>query len=222
MFHDIGETQLPSEKGKGADWEKPDKRMAHRHVGVKIAREVLQALNKQMKMAMPGQYIDEIARLIMIHDDPYVGIPIDTEDKNGIALRAADRSYVPSVVSFYKDFLNYKDDKDPKRRALTPEQFVKQRIAFFGLEDVVGGVTPEDAHLIRLNEGGRVEKPYTPVDKEIIAQMLLNRRGEVYDIAIFQQPVIENFASRIEEFIWKEMKWLIDKAREHASSRVVL
>jgi len=110
ILHDIGETKHPSivgqeERGKMAH------RMMHRHAGVKIADDALTKLNEDYKISMTSGHIAEIKRLIMVHDDPYAGIPIDPDDKNALALRASDRAYVPSFVSFYKDVFYRKEGK---------------------------------------------------------------------------------------------------------------
>ena len=202
MFHDIGNSFMEIKQGEEADWENKDKRITHRLIGAEKTKEILTSLVKEKKILMPENDMTEIEKLILTHDDPYLGLPLHSYPEK--AHRDADRMYVPSVTSWYKDFLNYKDDKkDDYKRNLTPEQFLDQRIAFFYLNRVENPVEinrPLDVTLAKYNEGGKCEPMNIPIANKILGNVIAERVNE-FNLGIFDMNKKDFF-----EFIEGAMK----------------
>ncbi|MCF7861530.1 hypothetical protein K9M79_04770 [Candidatus Woesearchaeota archaeon] len=215
MLHDIGNSLIKILEGKGADWENVDKRIAHRIVGSELAWEILKDLRKEGKIDLQDDEIQVMDDLIMTHDDPYLGIPLETllEKQH----RDADRAFVPSISSWYKDFLNYLDDtKNDYKKTLTPIKFMKQRLAFFynvPKDNPLQASSALDLSLTKYNEGGSCEPQFTQTGKQIVDHMFKQRSLELFS-GVFELPV-RQFKRFYSEGLDKEKQYflsLIDKA----------
>ncbi|HIH17496.1 MAG TPA: HD domain-containing protein [Nanoarchaeota archaeon] len=106
ILHDIGYSALKISK-YGADWNSRDKRIAHMEAGAVMAADILKGTASMPAEVDGVERVEEIVEIIRTHDNCYIGEPYETD--NQLYHRDADRLYVMSFSSFYKDFLNYLD-----------------------------------------------------------------------------------------------------------------
>ena len=99
LLHDIGYTRSDE-----ADFRAADKRLAHMEVGARKAREILAKVNSDIgRSYYSREDIDEICRVISIHDNPSIKKPFDTNDKLALIFRPADRLAMLERTQFGKD-----------------------------------------------------------------------------------------------------------------------
>ncbi|MBL7057582.1 hypothetical protein ISS09_04860 [Candidatus Woesearchaeota archaeon] len=190
ITHDVGNSYMTVNKGKGADWESKDKRMGHRRIGADKVGEMLHTLYEADRISYTPEQISQIQGLIITHDDPYLGVDLTTDLE--MQHRDADRLFVPSVLSWYKDYLNYKDDqKDTRKQNLTPAEFLSQRLAFFydtAIQNPFQLTHPLETNLAQYNEGGAVEVMNTATAQQMLNHIMGLRinefEGGVWDTSL--------------------------------------
>ena len=151
ILHDIGYSSLNlPHTTQGSSWNKEDVRLAHMRIG---AQESERYLREQCTAGMLSLSDERLAKLIQIvatHDDPYLGRPLT--DPEALLHRDADRCYVISCSSFWKDYtahvadhLNSQSSSDAALVAAPDALLHRRYLSFFG--DRVGtardGVTCE-------------------------------------------------------------------------------
>lgn len=221
LLHDSGYSLMKmAETTKGADWGNPDKRYQHMHLGSIMTYSVLLHLRSQ-GVDLGQKRIGELAAIVATHDYPYLGLKLTTQEE--LAHRDADRIFVPSALSWYKDLVAHASDDKYLQKAkdwgieICPEQFLLCRLAYFysSKEDLPTGWDPQTyplcPELAAYNEGGKVEAPYTQTAKSIINEMFKQRALELEtardcSIPKFGQlfentfvPEIENLIARIQK-----------------------
>jgi hypothetical protein len=173
-LHDIGYDTEKLSKGD-PDWEKLDVRVRHMRLGKDKAKNELMELRQQL--GLNKREIREIARCIGEHDNPYINLPI--LGLTGV-LRSADRCFVPSVTSYYKDMVSYLSSPEYMDRAeklgmsYNPDSFFDARVAFF-FEDESPFDREFRPDFASFNEGGGCEPCYTETERLIVTKMLQGR-----------------------------------------------
>ena len=132
ILHDVGYAGLKiPDTLRGTAWANKDTREAHMAASAVMSRAFLEKENFELS----SERIDTLVDIIATHDNPYIGKPL--EDTEALLHRDADRAFVISAVSFWKDYLAYlSDDKKLKKFAdkgieLTPQRFLRLREGSF-------------------------------------------------------------------------------------------
>jgi hypothetical protein len=136
ILHDVGYSalEIPGTL-RGAAWDTKDVRVQHMEVSREMSREYLQELIREGKLSMSSQRLEKILEIIATHDNPYIGKPLS--DGEALLHRDADRSFVLSCASFWKDYLALLSDPGQLRRFhqanvdATPEALLTLRKASF-------------------------------------------------------------------------------------------
>lgn len=133
ILHDIG-------------YSVAEDRVGHMREGEILSREILKGIG-----LFNEKEIGKIAEMVGTHDNPYIGMPI--KDPDGLALRDADRIFVMSFVSFYKDWVGKRKEKED-----------------FSLQDL---------YLSRMRSFHQDEVPYTTLAKEWLDIQFGQRLNEI-------------------------------------------
>ena len=204
ILHDIGYAAMKIGMRK-ADWQGKGMRVAHMKAGAEMAKEILQRLNKDGKISLTAEQ-DEIIEIIATHDNCYIGKPYTT-NKQKFHLDA-DRTYVVSFSSFYKDLLNYLDIVKVK----DAEDLLLNRVAFFFFspeENPIQDTHPLDLERRRKNEGEHKILPNLGMAREISIWQFQQRREELQN-RIFELS-LNDFRDYCKERLKKEADWLLSK-----------
>ncbi|MCB0337364.1 MAG: hypothetical protein KDD62_13705, partial [Bdellovibrionales bacterium] len=136
LNHDAGMSLIAIEcTHAGADWENKDKRKLHMELGAAYCRQQLTNLQAQGTLLITAGRINQLAEIVGTHDNPYLGIDLVAEEAK--LVRDADRCFVMSFTSFWKDFLAYRSDDNYLERyraqglLLLPQDLLAARLAFF-------------------------------------------------------------------------------------------
>ena len=109
QLHDIGYAGVKvSGTLTGMAWQNADIRSTHMLHSAKMSAALLRSLCKQGTLLLSETRIDSLVAIIGTHDDPYLGRPLS--DPEALAHRDADRAFVISCVSFWKDFIAWSSD----------------------------------------------------------------------------------------------------------------
>jgi hypothetical protein len=138
MLHDIGYAglKIPGTL-EGTKWDSKDVRETHMAASAQMSKTYLDKLRKEGTLALSSERVEKLLEIIATHDNPYIGKPLT--DEEALLHRDADRAFVVSAVSFWKDYLAYlSDPKHIKRFAeagvtLTPHAFLQVRHGSFEL-----------------------------------------------------------------------------------------
>jgi len=136
IVHDVGYTafEVPGTL-QGAGWTSKPMREGHQLASKEMSAPVLTRLREQGKLRISDETYEHVLEIIATHDNPYIGIPLT--DPLAKLHRDADRSFVISCVSFWKDYLAYLSDHKRMDHfaahgvQVTPEAFFKVREASF-------------------------------------------------------------------------------------------
>lgn len=223
--HDAGNSLMKiAPTTSGADWQSKDKRIAHMHVGAELCRNQLEGLVDAGVIEMSSDRIDKLVDIVAHHDDPYLGTPLT--DAEHLAHRDADRCFVPSAISFWKDYLAYLNDDSYKEKAealgetVTPRLLLSTRVASFYTEefDIPIGVEMADIslrpELVLLTEGLESESPATNGGKVIVDTLIASRASEIRHYEALETT--EEFLELISDSVIDEMEWLISQAEFRA------
>lgn len=176
MLHDIGYAGLniPGTL-QGAAWDSKDIREKHMIAGATMSKRFLTQLRATGALDLDEERIDKLVEIIATHDDPYLGRPL--KEREALLHRDADRAFVISCVSFWKDYLAYlSDSKHITRFAnenikCTPEAFLELRRGSFEMD--------------RSNQMARFTS-YEPMESDtgasISQRQLLLRRAETREV----------------------------------------
>jgi len=122
MLHDIGyfavqdRSQFMSEKS----------RIVHMQEGAPLAARVLG------ENGYSPSEIEMTLGMIVVHDNPYLGIPIRGRERLGV--RDCDRAWTMHIISFYNDLLIRYQGREP-----LPREFLLDRmVSFYGREYSLG------------------------------------------------------------------------------------
>jgi len=136
ILHDVGYSALEMPGTlQGAAWEGTDMRLAHMAAGRAMSERYLQQLLDTGTLSMSDERLQKILSIIATHDDPYVGKPLS--DKEALLHRDADRLFVLSCVSFWKDYIALLSDSNKLQRLqqshveATPQTLLELRRASF-------------------------------------------------------------------------------------------
>ncbi len=136
IVHDVGYTafEVPGTL-QGAGWTSISMREGHQLASKEMSKPILTRLREEGKFEVSDETYEHILEIIATHDNPYIGIPLT--DHLAKLHRDADRAFVISCVSFWKDYLAYLSDAKRMARfeadniRLTPERFLTTREASF-------------------------------------------------------------------------------------------
>ncbi len=235
QLHDVGNSRMKIEETtKGADWERVDKRWTHMQIGSDMLNEQLKDLRARGILDIPDERIAELRAIVATHDFPYIeGMPL--KDPEARAHRGADRTFVPSVLSFWKDFIaycvtpKYLDGARKLGLELTPETFLSARLAFFydnrsplsTVPDALQHTHSLDKRLASWNEGGRCEPAYTDVEKRVIDAMLTRRSHEVAAVTSGSMHTSDDFGALFERAFVDETTTLLSYAAGNPAALTV-
>lgn len=140
MLHDIGYAglKIPGTL-QGAAWDAKDVRESHMAAGAEMSRRFLEEKQASGALAISPERIEKLVQIIATHDDPYIGKPLTEHE--ALLHRDADRAFVISTVSFWKDYIAYLSDKKHIKKfaeegiTLTPEAFLRLRQGSFESDD---------------------------------------------------------------------------------------
>ena len=178
QLHDIGYSaiSLPSLL-QGARLELKDAREAHMHASKIMSDEFLTRLTQEGHVALSPTRKQQLLEIIVTHDYPYIGKSLS--DREALLHRDADRCFVLSCVSFWKDYLALVSDSEVVANCssahvqASPHTLLEARRTSFLLCDskVVPG----------LNESS-TEPMFSGIAETIVEGMSAHREGEVQDI----------------------------------------
>jgi len=200
LLHDIGYAglKIPGTL-EGAKWDSKDVRETHMAASAQMSHRYLSELRVEGALELSCERIDKLVEIIATHDNPYIGIPLT--DHEALLHRDADRAFVISTVSFWKDYLAYlSDPKHIKRFAdadiqLTPKAFLELRMSGFD-------ATTRNT----MSRFTSFEPMKSDAGSEICKGQLARREAEVHGIfsslhvaAGLQERLIETLRATIEE-----------------------
>ena len=175
QLHDIGYSavnlQAQLEQSRK---ELKDARTLHMDLGAKMAADFLATLKANKHLVIDDERILQIKEIIATHDNPYLGKQLVGQE--ALLHRDADRCFVLSCVSFWKDYLAYISDPqaiescNEARLPATPDTLLNARRFSFGLTHT--NVVPN------LNESGP-ELPVSQFTKRVSEHMLQSRHDEI-------------------------------------------
>lgn len=159
IWHDVGYTTLsvPSTDG-GLSWASLEMRKEHMRRGAVLFEEFAKGTGKAFfDVATAERFRDFIA----VHDEKYIGGTIKEMDR---PLREADRVFVPSLFSFYKDYISYAAKAAEEQRTETVEDhFIRRLQNFYPTKDAI-------PQRIRKLCQTLIDERFGEVDKELIAK----------------------------------------------------
>ncbi len=136
ILHDVGYSALEMPGTlQGAAWEGSDVRLAHMAAGRALSEQYLQQLRDAGTLVISDARLQTILSIIATHDNPYIGKPLI--DKEALLHRDADRLFVLSCVSFWKDYIALRSDStkldrlQQARIEATPQTLLELRRASF-------------------------------------------------------------------------------------------
>ena len=89
MILDAGNSLMTiAPASEGAAWESPDKRLEHMKVGSEMTFTVLTLLKSMGQLKISNDRIGELADIVSVHDNPYLGLPLEGAEAQ--ALRSVD------------------------------------------------------------------------------------------------------------------------------------
>jgi len=220
QLHDVGYSVMElSSVAQGASWE--GRRHEHMFRGADVAFGHLHTLVASLDLGLSGERIRKLTRIIATHDDPYGGK--DLADPEARLVRSADRAFVPSALSYYKDMLaigadtGYLEKLAKLGLELSPHSMLMCRLAFFYPSDDAlpsgwdRGALPIRAELAAFNEGGRCEPCYTSTESEVVGEMFRARARELSALELVSS--VEGFVSLVEDAFTHETREILSKAR---------
>lgn len=221
LLHDAGNSlMVVADTTKGADWENPDKRYKHMQLGSTMTSTALLFL-KSLGYEMDTKRIPVLAEIVATHDYPYLCRELTTREE--LAHRDADRVFVPSALSWYKDLIAHASDTKYLEKAkasgmeISPEQFLLCRLAFFYKSETELPKLDDSANLhlhpelASYNECGKTESPYTDTAKEMIDEMFVRRASELETV---RGCSLEQFGRLFERAFVSEIERLLERAAE--------
>jgi hypothetical protein len=140
MLHDIGYAglKIPGTL-EGAAWDAKDVRESHMAAGAEMSRRFLKEKQESGQLDISTERVERLVEIIATHDNPYIGKPLTEHE--ALLHRDADRAFVISTTSFWKDYIAYLSDKKHLKRfaeasiTLTPESFLRLRQGSFKSDD---------------------------------------------------------------------------------------
>ncbi len=140
MLHDIGYAglKIPGTL-EGAAWDAKDVRESHMAAGAEMSRRFLKEKQESGQLDISTERVEKLVEIIATHDNPYIGKPLTEHE--ALLHRDADRAFVISTTSFWKDYIAYLSDKKHIKKfaeegiTLTPEAFLRLRQGSFESDD---------------------------------------------------------------------------------------
>ena len=159
ILHDIGYIVLPDEAKE--KWNVAQNRILHMQEGAAIAAKSL----AQIDLYNPFE-IGIIVEMVATHDNGYLGIK--TRDQDCLALRDADRIWVMHLISFYKDWISKRREKED----FSLQDLISQREISFYKEEI----------------------PFTNLAKQWIDRQLQIRGQEIQDSICHNENIFREYA----------------------------
>lgn len=228
IIHDAGyQTIELGGSEKGAVWEAHDVRLQHMEGSKIFGKRMYELLRTNGLITITDEEIEVQCNILGEHDNPYLMLPMNEEESK--FLRDADRAYVPSASSYYKDLITHYDDEGYLRRAaelgeeVSPEFFLRARMALMWPDTDWIPVSldtdrfPLETRLRHYSEG-KGEPQRTEVGKEIVDAMLLNRARELE--GVMSAHTVEYFGKIFEDAYVLETQRLINYAAKPSERSV--
>ena len=163
ILHDIGYFALKDK----SQWSAKESRITHMQEGTPRAAKVL------YDNGFTSLEVEKTLGMISVHDNPYIGIPIQGEARLG--LRDCDRVWVMHMLSFYKDLVSRPE------RCKKPREFLHDRMTqFYGWEHPFGAQWKVTLNRVVKN-AERIELPRYDVTKEYVTKQFERRIQEMDD-----------------------------------------
>lgn len=109
ILHDVGYSGLDIPGTlEGAAWDKKDVRQAHMEAGRVMSDQYLRQRVAKGCLHLSEERIGALIEIVGTHDNPYIGKPLI--DPEALLHRDADRLFVISSTSFWKDYLAHISD----------------------------------------------------------------------------------------------------------------
>lgn len=228
QLHDIGYAMI---RGKGApqrsaQWSDQKVRDMHPRYAAEMTLKILGELVDSGQLAVTTQRIFTLSLYVRDHDKPYWLVDLrDNMNREEQLVRDADRGFVMSLVSFWKDFAchltdpAYRTKMAEKGLEFTPSNLLACRAAnFYGegarlpkeLKDVLGDVNPA---LADYNEGRGLEEQYSSAGRAVVDEMFSRRANEVQAL---EQNGLDAFLPSLHARLLEEMKILLKQALPQA------
>jgi hypothetical protein len=203
IVHDVGYTalEIPGTL-QGAAWATASVREGHQLASKEMSKPKLTQLRSEGKLQLSEQTLSHILEIVATHDNPYIGKPLI--DPLAKLHRDADRSFVISCVSFWKDYLAYLSDEKRvqlfacRGAQLTPDTFLRAREVSFEddplspLRDLTSFepmTSPEGQRIVNKQRSLRAEEMPT-----VLA--LLSRTDESADLELksyLRERIVQEF-----------------------------
>ena len=190
IAHDAGYAMIAiAATTAGPDWQAPDRRQGHMDEGARYLEETLRAYRDAGELTITDERIATLRDIVATHDNPYLGEPLSTREER--LHRDADRCFVMSHLSFWKDYLAYVSTDDWATslaewgEAPTPEALLLQRLPSFYRTSAElpanwdASVYPLTVDRAALNEGGAHESIESALAKQIVDQLFVARAHEL-------------------------------------------
>ncbi len=190
----------------GPDWQNVDARIRHMNLGKVCTQHYLSMLSEMGVINLSQDRIGRLANIVGTHDNPYLQIPLKARDKK--ILRSADRTFVPSALSWYKDFFSYLSSEEHLKGThelgieLNPRTFFGIRVAAFYEDDNPIGEISVDRRLRGFNTEG-CEPSYTLTESMIVDSMFRSRWEELAALSEIEYP--DEFLGMFEAAYFSEM-----------------
>ncbi len=222
ILHDAGNSLMKvAQTTDGADWENADKRYKHMEIGGIMLHTTLGILRSQGKIEITDERIAELKAIVDTHDFPYLGQPLTNHEAR--AHRGADRTFVPSALSWYKDLIAHYSDQKYLGRAkaagfeIGPKEFLLCRMAFFYESNDALPIAwnrtkfPLDTSRVTYNEGQECEPCYGCSDKAIVDSMISSRAAELPEV--LGADTATRFGDLFERVFTQEVQAVIEYAK---------
>lgn len=179
LLHDVGYFAIEDK----TQWSAPHSRITHMQEGAALAAGVL------CEREFTCREIGEIVGMISVHDNPYIGIPIQGKDR--LALRDCDRVWVMHILSFYKDWTS-KYEKYGH-----PSEFLLDRMTqFYGRELSFRGEKWKITEDLVKKNVERIEIPTYHLTREQVKKQLEQRIQELESGLLSDEDRFKEYLSK--------------------------
>lgn len=221
IIHDAGYVNFNLDKSTDeAAWEKLNVREQHMYDGALMGNAAFHMLRSGGLIDSSDERIGELVSMIAVHDNPYLDRPIVNQEAR--IVRDCDRSYVPSITSWYKDMVSHHGNSKYHKKAeklgqvVSPELFLRSRMAAFWPDK---NAIPFGWNLSRFpletsfetyNEGAKCEPQLTVTGGDIVNKFMKNRLAEYDEFLALGSE--KEFGDFLEEHFKSEMEQLFSYA----------
>lgn len=203
ITHDFGYSAMKIGE-RAAAWEGEDNRIAHMMAGIPRVAEMLRTYKSLEDSELTPIEVKRILDLVATHDNVYVGIdPVTDDQKYHLD---ADRLFMCTVTSFYKDAINLMDSD---RTESVADHLMGRLVHHFTPEqNPLGPDFPYDPSKVTQSEAGKLV-PYT-LDLAVVigSEQIVQRANEIREG--ITEGSLDDFRDGIREALGKEVDWILE------------